>query len=247
MKCQKCSNEATVHEVMIRGGERHEKHLCEHCAASEGVGPTPQAIPLDKLILENIVGIQPLQTTPVTGAGGKGVQGPGRAAQATHCAACGLGFAHFRNTGMLGCPACYATFEGQLGPMLSRAHEGGTHHVGKTPCSFGDAVGARGAAGNPGHAGQSGHGRAPVPMVDVTERLSVLRKSLEEAIIGEQYEKAAKLRDEMRRVQLQAVQAGGGGVQAAGAEEAHAQAKGAGASAERPKATRRSRPPEKDA
>jgi protein-arginine kinase activator protein McsA len=46
-----------------------------------------------------------------------------------------LAFAQFRNNGLLGCGACYAAFEGLLSPMLARAHEGGTHHVGRKPRS----------------------------------------------------------------------------------------------------------------
>src|SRR5688500_5821980 len=57
------------------------------------------------------------------------MQGPSAAAEAT-CAFCGLTFAKFRETGRLGCPHCYATFETHLRGLLRRIH-GGTQHPGQ--------------------------------------------------------------------------------------------------------------------
>ena len=70
-------------------------------------------------------------------------------------------------------------FEKDLTPLLQRAHEGATHHVGKVPTR-------RGGTG--------------VPMkrqVDVAK----LRKELARAVEAEDYERAAKLRDQIRQAE----------------------------------------------
>lgn len=86
------------------------------------------------------------------------------------CPSCGLTWSEFREHSLLGCPDCYSAFEKQLGSLLERIHEGATHHVGKTPAN---------------------------QNVDVAQRLAHLRKKLAEALSAEQYERAARLRDEL--------------------------------------------------
>lgn len=154
-KCDRCEREATVHEVTIRNGEKVEKHLCDECAKGDGLA-VQQHAPIDQLITKFVMaqsGQQP-------------------AAKAGTCPCCGLTFNDFRQNGLLGCPDCYKAFESQLGPLIERAHEGATHHVGKSP---------RRVAG-------SG---------DRQERIRTLRKQLADAIAAEQYERAARLRDEL--------------------------------------------------
>lgn len=86
------------------------------------------------------------------------------------CPDCGLTFMEFRVGGQMGCPRDYETFEAGLLPLLRRAH-GATRHVGKMP------VRARVAA---------------------SPRLR-LRARLREAVAREDYEAAARLRDQLRQ------------------------------------------------
>lgn len=163
MKCEApgCQNEATVHEVVLKGKTKVERHLCEQHAQTEGVVSTPHASineVLTKFVLAQ--------------AGGAGAQ----AAQASPaCPTCGMTWAAFREKGLLGCPDCYEAFEEQLTPLLSRAHEGGVHHTGKTPGRGGLAPGLH-------------------------RELSALRRELDEAIKAEEYERAASIRDRIRRL-----------------------------------------------
>src|SRR5918997_73979 len=95
------------------------------------------------------------------------------------CDACGVTWTEFRQGGLFGCPNDYTLFEKDLTPLLQRAHEGATHHVGKVPTR-------RGGTG--------------VPMkrqVDLTK----LRKELAKAVEAEDYERAAKLRDQIRQAE----------------------------------------------
>ncbi len=221
MKCDRCESEATVHEVTIKGGRRHEKHLCERCAAEQGV-PITSNTPLTEL-LSQFVSLQ---------AAAKEAKGQAIAATADMCPACGMTFALFRKNEKLGCMHCYTTFEGQLGKLLERLHEGATHHVGKTPRRLFAASTRGGGAGAGTAEGASGEGpaSAPAPRVgpkvvvltaaQVQRRAANLKKKLEEAVALEQYEKAAQIRDELLKLQrLTAPDAhGSGGPQGPGKE-----------------------------
>jgi protein arginine kinase activator len=93
----------------------------------------------------------------------------------TECPLCGIKFQEFRSTGRLGCPNDYEAFREQLLPLLENIH-GDIKHVGKTP-------------------------RRSPRAKQVRAELSRLRKQLHEAITGENYEQAASLRDQIRRLE----------------------------------------------
>ena len=91
------------------------------------------------------------------------------------CSHCGYDFSRFKESGLLGCPQCYRDFSDYLTPMVRRI-QGSTSHLGVRP-------------------GET----APAAVVDT--RLKSLQKELGQALEQEEYEKAAKLRDEMRALQ----------------------------------------------
>lgn len=176
MKCELCHNEATVHELTVSGGVPVERHLCEACAREQGLvagAPAPVAELIQK----------------IASAGVASTAAP----KAPACAECGTTFAEFKQSGRLGCPACYAAFEQQLGPILDRAHQGATHHVGKVPArllqDLPDPADARATAA----ALAAAEARA--------EAIRRVRIDLDRAVKSEAYERAAELRDRLRRLQ----------------------------------------------
>jgi protein arginine kinase activator len=182
-KCDHCDNEATVHEVTVRNGVKIEKHLCESCAAQQGISIQP-ATPINELIKHYVLshGLTPMPAT--TAAQGR----------AHVCPTCKTTFNEFRQHGLLGCPDCYRVFESQLGPLLERAHDGGIKHAGKLPKRL---LGAAAPAQRPQVQPQ------PRPIVDLDDRAARLRKirrQLELAVAAEKYEEAAKLRDELKKI-----------------------------------------------
>lgn len=197
MKCDRCSNEATVHEVTIKSGKRHEKHLCEQCAAGQGVAVNAHT-PLTDL-LSQFVSLQ---------AAAKESKGKAIAATNDICPACGMTFAAFRQHEKLGCMHCYHAFERQLSGLLERLHEGATHHIGKTPKRM-LALSARGVQVGEGTGKEMGAvGPQPaMPKIvvltaaQVQRRITNLKSKLDQAVALEQYEKAAQLRDELAKVQ----------------------------------------------
>lgn len=193
VKCDRCDNDATVHEVKISGGKSIERHLCERCASAAGVQIQPQQ-PAVTQILSQLL----------KGAAAGNPQQPKAPAQASAsaCPECGLSFAQFRQAGMLGCAQCYVSFEGQLGPLLSRAHEGGTHHVGKVPRSLEIIRTAPQPAGTaPGAGASAGSGGAVDLQSEELARATKVRKALSEAVSAENYERAALLRDELHKIE----------------------------------------------
>ncbi len=184
MLCENCGQrEATIHEVLIKGGSKIEQHLCEACAQQAGV-QAKGSPPISELITKYMM------------SPGKAQAGEAPPA----CPSCGLGYADFRQSGLLGCPGCYDAFESRLGPLLERAHEGGGRHVGKVPRR---ALAER-------RDGGAGVERLLGDARNRAERLESLRKQLADAVEGEQYERAARLRDELRQAATFEDEPGGG-------------------------------------
>jgi len=100
------------------------------------------------------------------------------------CARCGTSYSEFQKTGLLGCADCYSIFEARLGPLLERAHEGAVHHVGKVPKRATDS-------------GRSHTQGAKASPLSISERAKLLKARLAQAVSKEDYEQAARLRDEL--------------------------------------------------
>lgn len=91
------------------------------------------------------------------------------------CPDCGMSLAEFRSKGKLGCPKDYEIFQDHLNPLLQRIHNA-TRHTGRIP------------------------GIAPGDL-DRMNRLTDLRAKLEGAIREEDYEDAARFRDEIAQIE----------------------------------------------
>jgi protein arginine kinase activator len=187
MQCDICGEEATVHELRVAGGKKVEKHLCERCARKQGIATTP-AVSVPELIEKYL---QTASTKPAE-------MGPVRSTST--CSNCATTYLEFRQSGLLGCQDCYKAFEAQLGPLLERAHESGTHHVGKLPRRA--LTGAARTLPGPAR-GVEARGLDAIlgGPAELAGRLSTLRKQLDECVAAEQYERAAGIRDQIRRLE----------------------------------------------
>jgi protein arginine kinase activator len=119
MKCQYCSQPATVHLTNVEpSGVRRELHLCEACAEKKNV------INKQELNLSSI-----LQTLIGAHVGARSDE-----LSRLACPVCGIRYMEFRAEGRLGCPHDYEVFRIGLEPLLQRIHRGGAnHHIGKRP------------------------------------------------------------------------------------------------------------------
>ncbi len=91
------------------------------------------------------------------------------------CKRCGLVYSSFKETGRLGCSECYTAFQSQLRPLLRRIH-GDTRHRGKQPTH-----------------GKSADSRS--------RQIQRLHDELRRAVEREDFEQAAQLRDDIRRIE----------------------------------------------
>lgn len=198
MLCERCGQrEATIHEVLIQGGEQVDRNLCEQCASQAGVDANLH-VPINELIAKYILS----QSSP---AAAKAWTEEGAPRADEMCGGCGLRFSDFHRTGLLGCEHCYREFERRLGPLLERAQDGGTHHVGKLPRRALSASRWQASMGKP-EAMEALLGS----LQERAERLRLLRSQLEQAVTGEDFERAARLRDEISRASEPDAEAAGG-------------------------------------
>ena len=96
----------------------------------------------------------------------------GTALSQKKCDLCGMTFEDFMSEGKAGCPRCYDTFADELERTIAQIH-GGTRHIGKTPEKYRE-------------------------MHEREDKVASLRTKLNEAVKAENYEEAAKLRDEIK-------------------------------------------------
>ena len=96
--------------------------------------------------------------------------------KAEACPTCGADYNRFTQSGRLGCADCYKTFAKQLSPLLKRIH-GTTAHHGKVPSKGAKEISRK-------------------------RRLNSLKQELRTAVDNELYEKAAELRDLIRKLDI---------------------------------------------
>ena len=159
MLCSHCTKkEAEVFFKQIVNNQVTQMALCHDCAKKTTLAPAAA----NQLLLNILSGIG-----AVVG------QAPARGgAAALRCPVCGLRYAQFQATGLLGCAQCYEAFKVPLAGLLKRIH-GAQRHSGKT-------------LGKPEAAAE--------------ERLR-LAEALKAAIAAENFEDAAALRDRLRELE----------------------------------------------
>jgi protein arginine kinase activator len=93
------------------------------------------------------------------------------------CPVCGFTQADFKKTGRLGCSSCYLAFCEGLTSLLKAMHKG-TEHIGKLP--------------HRAHA-----------QMQMNDRMRTLTADLQKAVAEENYETAASLRDEIKKLEYE--------------------------------------------
>jgi protein arginine kinase activator len=177
--CQLCSKRpATSHLTELDdAGQRRELHLCATCIEQFDLKLESDPPPIVDLLKK--AGPKPPEATEedaddeVEEALEEAEEEVGDRHAA--CSTCGLAFAEFTVNNRFGCARCYADFGAKVEGLLSRYH-GASLHVGRTPA-------ARGGGAD-----------------ELVIRRAKLDAALREAVASEAYEKAARLRDEIRKL-----------------------------------------------
>src|SRR5690242_5427412 len=164
MLCDNCKErDAIINLTQVEHDSKVTLHLCEQCAQQKGVETGGAVL---KSPLGNFLGA-------VVKGGGPGALVPA-SGDALRCPACGSTLRDFRDSGRLGCDACYSAFDTHLRDLLRRLH-GSSQHVGER-------------YEVPGEGGVLGQD-------DPRSQLLELKAQLRRAVEGENFELAAELRD----------------------------------------------------
>ncbi len=168
-KCQICNQApATVHLTNIKNNVKNEMHMCESCAEKNGVH-IHKTVSFEKVFTPK-KGTVLNSVDFVLNSDINNSEEKQKKVDVV-CEKCGMKWREFRKNGRLGCPNDYKVFKKGLLPLLDEIHSSTSHHVGKVP--------------------------------DVSEQenrykaLIELKRKLRDAIAKEEYEEAARFRDEI--------------------------------------------------
>ncbi|HOE97177.1 MAG TPA: UvrB/UvrC motif-containing protein [Candidatus Sumerlaeota bacterium] len=206
----KCGEPATHKFTRIEKGQIFDVYLCDrHAAETSQYIPKPE-IPLSEILeglLKQEVKAQSGSTAPA------GVV----------CSQCGLRFEAYKRNLMLGCDACYESFEEYLVPDLRRFH-GETRHIGRKPGGGRQVPDQQDAPAR--HRKSAGSLELSVPPIPQAPDKPVqkkqadpakaerehlirkLRREMQEAIASEDFARAAECRDQIRALAGDMQQAG---------------------------------------
>lgn len=201
MLCEKCKiREANIKYTEIINGVKTEHNLCSHCAREMDFGQYGAVFdgefPLGRL-LSGLLGLEEDEEDTDERA-------------AVVCPTCGTSFDDFVENSRFGCPDCYGVFDLFISDKIKQL-QGSEHHKGKHP-KFRSKFEKEhpDAAASPGgfREGQNSlkadsegdaleNGQAAVPENDSLQAVR-LQKALRDAVSREDYESAARYRDEIR-------------------------------------------------
>ena len=171
MNCHMCGQrEATTHVLDLINGERKSVWLCSICASGPNEGSVDEA----GVRKFGQAGFPAGESASLASFLGQVAETGKSTARVAACPACGYEIKAFQDKSRLGCPRCYSHFRSQVLPLLARYHRHASH-LGKVPRQAGGTASRQG-------------------------EITRLRVALEKAIQGEDYEKAAQLRDVMREL-----------------------------------------------
>ena len=178
MKCDNCGkNNANVRYLRNINGVKQEMNLCEECSKKLGITDSFN-MPIDFSsfwggFFEDFENSDLMQLMEPN--------------HPIKCKGCNLSFEDIINTGKFGCPECYNTFETQIDSLLNKLH-GSNRHIGRL-----------------GKANKVKVEDDGVPKEENTNlsKIEELKKSLKQLIKEEKYEEAAKVRDEIKKLETE--------------------------------------------
>ena len=189
MKCDNCGkNNANIRYYRNINGVEKQMNLCEECS--------------EKLGINNSMGFNmPIDLSSFWGGFFEDFETPSllnlmSGTNELRCKGCNSRFDDILNTGKFGCPECYETFETEIDELLNRIH-GRNRHVGRlgkgeklkvenTPESDKNNVNNKNDESNNN---------------SNSNKIEELKNKLKELIKVENYEEAAKVRDEIKKLE----------------------------------------------
>ena len=180
MICEECNEREATCLVSVMVGEKQiKKHLCSECFTKmHGVlGQTlPGAIGIG-VSGRTVTNLLSSILSAITGVGEENKKEEG---PDKICPRCSMSLHAFQKSGHLGCPECYQAFREELQPMLLQIH-GRVQHAGRQPLISEEEQKAR----------------------SIREELT---RQMEEAIRIEDFETAARIRDQLKAMAEEAAE-----------------------------------------
>ncbi|MAS94563.1 MAG: excinuclease ABC subunit B [Verrucomicrobiales bacterium] len=178
MNCDVCQTEkATIFFSQMVEGKLQKVNLCKSCADEKGVtDPTGYE-------LANMLAGMGKESEPEKPASSD--------TDELTCDSCGFTQTDFKKTGRFGCANCYYVFDDGLDSLLEAMHKH-TQHKGKVPASFPNLPEAE-----PVETPSAEMEKSPL------DKLSELKESLSKSVEDEDYEEAARIRDEISQLESQ--------------------------------------------
>lgn len=184
MLCQRCQKHpATVFFSQTVGNQTTQAHLCEVCAQEQS-----QAYGLNSAFFNPFAAISDFLNNFMNWGEGQITEvNSGRAGSVAvdpqaQCPHCGYQLSTFRQNGRLGCTQCYDAFKTSLEPLISSIH-GNVRHVEES------------------ENGEKVKGEKETSQGTAGAGVKELREKLKKAVESEKYEEAARLRDEIKRLE----------------------------------------------
>ena len=184
MLCDNCGKrEANVRYSENINGRRKELNLCEECSKKLGIGQMDFSMPIDfsSFLGGFMDGFETPELIPMINQ-----------LKAFECDSCGYTFDDIVNTGKLGCQNCYDVFEDRLDPIIRRI-QGSNHHVGRIGKIVDNKINDR--------VEKKEHKVEENKKNKEQSKMDTLQEELKKAIKEERYEDAAKIRDEIKKLE----------------------------------------------
>ena len=188
MLCDNCGKrESNVRYSENINGRRKELNLCEECSKKLGIGQMDFSMPID---FSSFLGgfMEDFETPefmPMLSQLKK-----------LKCNSCGYTFDDIVNTGRLGCKDCYDIFEDRLDPIIKRM-QGDNRHVGR----IGKIIDSKIDKKERNEQQSKDKEKTNKSTSKEQSKLEKLQEDLKNAIKDERYEDAAKIRDEIKKLE----------------------------------------------
>ena len=182
MKCENCGkNTANVKYTQIINGEKKQMFLCEDCSEKLGINDIHFNMPINftNFLTDFFSDSTDFNLLPTIGEDLEPT-----------CSSCGLTWDDFLHTGKFGCSNCYSDFELRIDPILRRM-QGANSHLGR----LGNVKTGNNIKQNLDDKMENSNNKKS------ENKLDKLKEDLKNAIKEERYEDAAKLRDEIKKME----------------------------------------------
>lgn len=183
MLCENCGeNEANVRYTQIVNGVKKEMKLCKNCADELGIGDMDFNMPINlSSFLSDFFDDTSDTFLPEF-----------IKKEELQCDECGMTYDEFVHTGKFGCAKCYDIFSNKIDPILKNLHASNRH------------IGRKGKITNPvldKDTIKKEVEKKETKQDSEISKIDSLKEDLKQAIKEERYEDAARIRDEIKKLE----------------------------------------------